>query len=149
MRALGPYLLIELVVPGGTLIALLLWLSQKAAGRPNMRARLRRTADTVATLRLKRPGRRSTQPAADVALTLLSLEQQPNDLRDNRSSAVVELRGRQVRDRVRHGEKFEVGKTPRSGHRTSGHLEHISHYRSGRDAVLFKHYAVEHTARAA
>jgi hypothetical protein len=28
LRNLGPYLLIELLLPGGTLIALLLWLSQ-------------------------------------------------------------------------------------------------------------------------
>ena len=28
LRQLGPYLLIELLLPGGTLIALLLWLSQ-------------------------------------------------------------------------------------------------------------------------
>ncbi|HZM44235.1 MAG TPA: hypothetical protein VFC14_05335 [Burkholderiales bacterium] len=29
VRALGPYLLVELVLPGGTLIALLMWLSQR------------------------------------------------------------------------------------------------------------------------
>ena len=29
LRALGPYLVIELVLPGGTLLALLLWLSQR------------------------------------------------------------------------------------------------------------------------
>jgi len=29
LRALGPYLLVELVLPGGTLIALLMWLSQQ------------------------------------------------------------------------------------------------------------------------
>jgi hypothetical protein len=28
LRSLGPYLLVELLLPGGTLIALLLWLSQ-------------------------------------------------------------------------------------------------------------------------
>ena len=28
LRSLGPYLLIELLLPGGTLLALLLWLSQ-------------------------------------------------------------------------------------------------------------------------
>lgn len=28
LKSLGPYLLIELILPGGTLIALLLWLSQ-------------------------------------------------------------------------------------------------------------------------
>jgi hypothetical protein len=28
LRNVGPYLLVELLVPGGTLIALLLWLSQ-------------------------------------------------------------------------------------------------------------------------
>ena len=29
LRAFGPYLLVELLLPGGTLIALLLWLSQR------------------------------------------------------------------------------------------------------------------------
>jgi hypothetical protein len=32
-RGLGPYLLIELVLPGGTLIALALWLSQRFMAR--------------------------------------------------------------------------------------------------------------------
>ena len=31
LRAVGPYLLIELLLPGGTLFALLLWLSQRFA----------------------------------------------------------------------------------------------------------------------
>ncbi len=29
LRAMGPYLVLELILPGGTLIALLLWLSQR------------------------------------------------------------------------------------------------------------------------
>jgi hypothetical protein len=29
LRALGPYLLVEMFLPGGTLVALLLWLSQR------------------------------------------------------------------------------------------------------------------------
>lgn len=29
LRAFGPYLLVELLLPGGTLLALLLWLSQR------------------------------------------------------------------------------------------------------------------------
>jgi hypothetical protein len=28
-RALGPYMLVELVLPGGTLIALMMWLAQQ------------------------------------------------------------------------------------------------------------------------
>jgi hypothetical protein len=32
LRRLGPYLLIELLLPGGTLLALLLWLYQRRAG---------------------------------------------------------------------------------------------------------------------
>ncbi|MGZ5093878.1 MAG: hypothetical protein ACXWCY_24430 [Burkholderiales bacterium] len=32
VRSLGPYLLIELLLPGGTLLALLLWLYQRRAG---------------------------------------------------------------------------------------------------------------------
>lgn len=31
-RAFGPYLLIELILPGGTLVAFLLWLSQRLRG---------------------------------------------------------------------------------------------------------------------
>ena len=31
LRALGPYLMIELLLPGGTILALLLWLSQRFA----------------------------------------------------------------------------------------------------------------------
>ena len=31
LRSLGPYFLVELLLPGGTLIALLLWLSQGMA----------------------------------------------------------------------------------------------------------------------
>jgi hypothetical protein len=31
LRSLGPYLLVELLLPGGTLIALILWLSQGMA----------------------------------------------------------------------------------------------------------------------
>ena len=42
LRAVGPYLLIELVLPGGTLFAFLLWLSQRlkrsgAEGRESAR----------------------------------------------------------------------------------------------------------------
>ena len=40
LRALAPYLLVELFLPGGTLVALLLWLSQ--------RFRQGRTSDTTA-----------------------------------------------------------------------------------------------------
>ena len=29
LRSLGPYVLVELVLPGGTLLALLLWLAQE------------------------------------------------------------------------------------------------------------------------
>jgi hypothetical protein len=32
LRAYGPYLLIEVLLPGGTLLALLLWLSQRWEG---------------------------------------------------------------------------------------------------------------------
>ena len=37
LRAVGPYLLVELLLPGGTLIAFLLWLSQHNwAQAPNL-----------------------------------------------------------------------------------------------------------------
>ncbi len=50
LRGLGPYLLLELLLPGGTLLALLLWLSQRlksggiGAGRELLRQSLHRTA---------------------------------------------------------------------------------------------------------
>lgn len=31
LRAFGPYLAIELLIPGGTLVALLLWFSRRSA----------------------------------------------------------------------------------------------------------------------
>ena len=33
VRALGPYLLVELILPGGTLIAAMMWLAQQWKGR--------------------------------------------------------------------------------------------------------------------
>ena len=33
LRSVGPYAVIEILLPGGTLIALLLWLSRRAASR--------------------------------------------------------------------------------------------------------------------
>jgi hypothetical protein len=33
VRALGPYLLVELILPGGTLIAAMMWLAQKRRSR--------------------------------------------------------------------------------------------------------------------
>ena len=51
LRAAGPYLLIELVLPGGTLVAFLLWLSQrfKRGGFSEMRGFLafRRPAKVI------------------------------------------------------------------------------------------------------
>jgi len=37
-RALGPYLAIELLLPGGSLVALLLWLYRTRARAPNSQA---------------------------------------------------------------------------------------------------------------
>lgn len=34
LRSVGPYVAIELLLPGGTLIALLLWFTRRAASRP-------------------------------------------------------------------------------------------------------------------
>lgn len=47
-RRLGPYMLVELLLPGGTLLALLLWLSQELIRSPRTRAPRRITAATVA-----------------------------------------------------------------------------------------------------
>lgn len=34
VRSVGPYMAIEILLPGGTLIALLLWLSRRGGSRP-------------------------------------------------------------------------------------------------------------------
>jgi len=80
---------------------------------------------------------------------LLTLEKELHDLRHDRRGTLVELRRRQVRDRVRHREELEVRKTPGSSHGLAGDFENVRNDRGGRHAVLFKYYAVEHTARAA
>jgi hypothetical protein len=43
-RSLGPYLLVEMLLPGGTLIALLLWLSQHARLPPDGLWRVRESS---------------------------------------------------------------------------------------------------------
>jgi hypothetical protein len=35
LRSIGPYAAIEILLPGGTLIALLLWLGERARSRPS------------------------------------------------------------------------------------------------------------------
>ena len=50
LRKLGPYLLVELLLPGGTLVALLLWLTQRlrAQGIGAQRAFLRESLPRAA-----------------------------------------------------------------------------------------------------
>ena len=144
LRSMGPYLLIELLLPGGTLVAVLLWLTQNAAKRPSTRARLPASPRGVAATLLK--PRQRNGPSASA---LLSFQQKAHDLGNDRGGAAVELVRREVRDRVRHRDEFEVRQTPRARHRRAGRLEHVRDDRCGRYAVLFEHDAVEDTPRRA
>ena len=62
LRKFGPYVLVELLLPGGTLLALLLWLSQRfvRSGFGNVRQYLFRKINfkTIVAAR-PRPGRKS------------------------------------------------------------------------------------------
>ena len=148
LRRFGPYLLIELLLPGGTLVAIMLWLSQNLARRQNPRARPRLITRSVATRIVCLPAREA--PVMKVAASaLLPIEKEPHDLWRNRSRAFVELRGSEIRNGMRHGQKSEVRQSPGPRHGLSGYFEHISDDRCGRNAMLFKNDAVEHTARAA
>ena len=83
------------------------------------------------------------------ALGRLAFQQELDDFGHDRGGALIELRRREVRDRMRHHEEAKIGNAPAPGHRPAGHLEHVRDDRGRRNAVLFKYYAVEHTARAA
>src|SRR5690349_813574 len=144
LRNMGPYLLIELLLPGGTLVAVLLWLSQNAAKRPSTRARLPTAPRGVAATLLKPRQRNGASGSA-----LLPFEKKLHDLRHDGSGALIELRGRQVRNRMRHGQELEIRETPRARHRCASRLEHVRDDRCGRYAVLFEHDAVEDTPRRA
>lgn len=149
VRGLGPYLLVELLLPGGTLIAVLLWLAQNGGRRQNMKARAQPVARTVAALRLMTARLQDRQPATRPALALLTFQQERDNLRHDRSGTLIELRSRQVRDRMGHREKTKIRQAPGARHGAAGYFEHVRHDRGGGNAVLFENYAVEHTARAA
>jgi hypothetical protein len=51
LRTLAPYLLVELLLPGGTLLALLLWLSQHGRFEPRHARPLGRRAHSSSVLR--------------------------------------------------------------------------------------------------
>ena len=53
VRSLGPYVLIELLLPGGTLIAGLLWLAQHVRRRQDWKTRPRPVAGSVVSLQLE------------------------------------------------------------------------------------------------
>ena len=149
VRNFGPYLLIELPLPGGTLVAILLWPSQNAGRRQNAKTRLRPVPHSVAALRVRSSGWRDVNAARTATSVFLTVQKEPHNLRYDRSGTLIELRGRQVRDRMRHREELEIRKTPASRHCVAGHFEHVGDDRCGGNAVLFENYAVEHTARAA
>jgi hypothetical protein len=149
LRNFGPYLLIELLVPGGTLVAILLWLAQNAGRRQNAKARLRPVPRSVATLRVVPSGWRGAKAVKRAASGLLALQKKPHNIGHDRGGALIELRRGQVRDRMGHREELKIRKTPRACHCLPGYFEHIGDDRCGGNAVLFKNDAVEHTARAA
>jgi hypothetical protein len=150
-RNAGPYVLIELLLPGGTLIAILLWLARRAR-RPSRTSTLAKpVAGSVAAMRLAPGARPPSICAANVAAVSarLTLEQKPHDLRHDGRGPLIELCGRQVRDRVRHREKAKIGQAPRSRHSPPRYGEHVGNDRRRWNAMLFENDAVEHTARAA
>ena len=148
-RNFGPYLLVELLLPGGTLIAILLWLLQHAGKRQNMKARERRTSASAAVLRLLKSAAPSARLAVPGASGALTLQQQPDDLRNDRCGALIELCRRQICDGMRHRQEAKIRQTPGARHRAARDLENVGDDRRRGNAVLFKYYAVEHTARAA
>ena len=87
--------------------------------------------------------------AAPATGSVLAFEQQLDYLRRNFPRALIELRFGEIGNRVRHGEEFKILQSPRACHRLAGSHEHIRDDRCRRHTLLFKHYAVEHTARAA
>jgi hypothetical protein len=150
LRSLGPYLLAELVLPGGTLIAALLWLHQHAAKRQNISARPQPVPRSVTAFRLASSRLRVSRGAQTaVALGRLAFQQELHHFRHDSGGPLIELRSRQVRDGMRHREEPKIRKAPGASHRAAGYLEHVRDDRSRGNAVLFENYAVEHTARAA
>jgi hypothetical protein len=149
VRNFGPYVLIELLLPGGTLVAILLWLAQNAGRRQNAKARLRPAPRSVATLRVVPSGWRGAKSVKSAASGLLALQKKAHNVGHDRGSALIELRRGQVRDRMGHREELKIRKTPRACHCVAGYFEHIGDDRCRRNAMLFKNDAVEHTARAA
>ncbi len=93
--------------------------------------------------------RATGRAAALLALGRLAFQQKLDDLGHDRGGALIEFCRREVRDRVRHHEEAKIRNAPAPGHRPAGHFEHVRDDRCRRNAVLFKYYAVEHTARAA
>jgi hypothetical protein len=147
MRSLGPYVLVELLLPGGTLIAGLLWLTQHVRRRYDVGVQPRPVASSVVSLRLE--PRVSRMRQVRLALRALTFKQKLHHFRHDGGGTLIEFRRRQVGDGVGHREEAKIRKTPGAGHSATGGFENVRDDRSGRNPVLFKHYAVEHTARAA
>ena len=147
VRSLGPYVLIELLLPGGTLIAGLLWLTQQVRRRQDGKAQPRPVAGSVVSLQLgPRLARvRRMRPV----LGGLTFQQKLHHLRHDSSSPLIELRRRQVCDRMRHRNEFEIGQAPCARHRRARRLENVRNNGRRRYAVLFEHDAVEDTPRRA
>ncbi len=100
------------------------------------------------------PGRQQRTPIAPAVETHLLVRQvlskeDVDDLRHYFAGALIELLLGKVGDRVRHRQIFIIWDTPGLCHGPTGGLEHIRDDGSGWQATFFKHYAVEHTARAA
>jgi len=83
------------------------------------------------------------------ALTDLAFEQELGHFGRNLLRALVELRGREISDRMRHFQKTEFRQTPTASHCPSGGFEHVRDNGRRGNTMLFEYYAVEDTPRAA
>jgi hypothetical protein len=72
-----------------------------------------------------------------------------DDLRHDVAGTLVELFLGEVGDGVGHRQVFIIWHAPGFCHRPTGSVEYVGNDRSGWDAALLKHNAIEHTARAA
>jgi hypothetical protein len=82
-------------------------------------------------------------------LTDLTFEQQFGHFGCDLFRALVQLRIREIGDRMGHGQEAKSAESPGARHRAAGSLEYVGDDRCRGYAMLFKYDTVEHTARAA
>ncbi len=76
LRKAGPYMLVELLLPGGTLIALLLWLSS-GTGRGHFADSNEAAATPAAIERVVGPGRHSPEGVLAAKQRITSVREMP------------------------------------------------------------------------